>query len=48
MSKLQYKLLSMVMGVLLVVSMLFVSREAAKSVNGSRILVGEEKKMCGN
>lgn len=44
MSKLQYKLLSMVMGVLLVVSMLFVSREAAKSVNGSRILVGEEKK----
>lgn len=44
MSKLQHKLLSMIMGVLLVVSMLLVSREAAESVSGGRVQAGEEKK----
>ncbi|MGN1146244.1 MAG: N-acetylmuramoyl-L-alanine amidase [Acetatifactor sp.] len=45
MNKFQHKLLSMIMGGLLVVSMLLVSREAARSVNGSKAQVGE-KKQC--
>lgn len=41
MNKLQQRLLSAIMGVLLLVSMLFVGREAAWYVTGSRVEVSD-------
>lgn len=44
MSKVQYKLLSMVMGVLLLVSMLLVGREAAYYVTSRKVVSGKAEK----
>lgn len=44
MSDFQNKLLSMIMGILLLVSMLFVGREAARYVSGQNVKVGKEQK----
>ena len=41
MNDFQNKLLSLIMGVLLLVSMLFVGREAARYVTGQNVEVGE-------
>lgn len=43
MSDLQHKLLTMVMGVLLVVSMLVVAKETAEYVNGNNVVVGKDR-----
>lgn len=43
MNKFEYKLLSIVMGLLLVAAMLIWSRELAESVNGDNVLAGKRK-----